>query len=170
MRINLEYLKRFIDHKYDSRALKELLASIGIEVNEMMNVGGKDVFEVEITPNRPDWLSHYGIAREIHAKNPLSDLKMIKTERKKNTVENDFEVEIEDMEGCRRYSGAILKNIKVSGSSSELKHLIESFGMRSVNNVVDISNLILMTYGHPIHIFDLDKISEGKLVIIGSAE
>ncbi|MEN8222581.1 MAG: phenylalanine--tRNA ligase subunit beta [Acidobacteriota bacterium] len=165
MRINLDYLKQFIDHKYEKDELKELLASIGIEVDEMINVNGTDVFEVEITPNRPDWLSHFGIAREVQAKNPSLNLKVIETERKNSIDESDFKVEIEDKAGCPRYSGAILKNIKVGGSSTELKLLIESFGMRSVNNIVDISNLILMTHGHPIHIFDLDKINGGKIII-----
>ncbi|MCK4888835.1 MAG: phenylalanine--tRNA ligase subunit beta, partial [Candidatus Aminicenantes bacterium] len=169
MRINLDYLKKFIDHKYNKQDLKELLASIGIEVNEMIEINGRDVFEVEITPNRPDWLSHYGIAREIHAKNPSLSLKTIVTDRKKSIDKSDFRVEIKDRTGCSRYSGVILNNVKVGKSSPGLTSLIESFGLRSVNNIVDISNLVLMTYGHPIHIFDLDKIT-GDKIIIRSAE
>lgn len=165
MRINLDYLKKFIDYKYKKQDLKELLASIGIEVIEMIEVNGIDVFEVEITPNRPDWLSHYGIAREIHAKNPSLPLKTIETERRESSDKSNFSVEIKDKTGCSRYSGVILNNIKVGKSSPGLTSLIESFGMRSVNNIVDISNLVLMTYGHPIHIFDLDKIIGEKIII-----
>ncbi len=168
MRINLDYLKQFIDHEYDKEELKELLASIGIEVDEMINVNGTDVFEVEITPNRPDWLSHYGIAREILAKNPSLKLRKINPERIKSSDASDFQVEIKDKKGCLRYSGAILENIKVAESSQGMKQLIESFGLRPVNNIVDISNIILMTYGHPIHIFDLDRL-RGKKVIIRNA-
>ena len=169
MIINLDYLKKFIEYKYNKQDLKELLASIGIEVNEMIEIDGTDVFEVEITPNRPDWLSHYGIAREIHAKNPSLSLKIIETDRKKSIGKSDFDVEIKDRTGCSRYSGVILNNVKVGKSSPRLTSLIESFGMRPVNNIVDISNLVLMTYGHPIHIFDLDKIT-GDKIIIRSAE
>ncbi len=165
MRINLDYLKEFIDHKYNKQDLKELLASIGIEVDEMIEMNGIDVFEVEITPNRPDWLSHYGIAREIHSKNPLLSLKTIVTNRRESLDKNGFNVEIRDRSGCSRYSGVILNNVKVGKSSPGLISLIESFGMRSVNNIVDISNLVLMTYGHPIHIFDLDKINGDKITI-----
>jgi len=165
MRINLDYLKQFIDHKYDKQELKEILASIGIEVDEMIDVNGTDVFEVEITPNRPDWLSHYGIAREIRAKNTALLLNEIKVLRKKSSGTGSFKIEIKDKTGCPRFSGAILKNVEIGKSSEAIKGLMESFGMRSVNNVVDISNLILMTYGHPIHIFDLDKIDGNKLII-----
>jgi len=165
MRINLEYIKKFIDHDYSKSELKELLASIGIEVDEMIVMNGKDIFEVEITPNRPDWLSHYGIAREINAKNTSLNLEEIVTKRKVEKGKGEFEVIINDTDGCSRYSGVILNNVKVEESSSSLKHLIESFGLRTVNNIVDISNLILMTYGHPIHIFDLEKISGNKILI-----
>ncbi len=165
MRINLDYLKQFINHKYDKQELKEILASIGIEVDEMIDVNGTEVFEVEITPNRPDWLSHYGVAREIRAKNTSLILNEINVVRKKSSGAGNFKIEIKDKTGCPRFSGAILRNLDVGESSEAIKELMESFGMRSVNNVVDISNLILMTYGHPIHIFDLDKISGDKLVI-----
>ena len=165
MRINLDYLKQFIDHKYDKQELKEILASIGIEVDEMLDVDGTEVFEVEITPNRPDWLSHYGVAREIRAKNTSLILNEINVVRKKSSKAGNFKIEIKDKTGCPRFSGAILKNLEVGESSEAIKKLMVSFGMRSVNNVVDISNLILMTYGHPIHIFDLDKTSGDKLMI-----
>ncbi len=165
MRINLEYLKEFVDYKLGKNELKELLASIGIEVNEILEYNGTDIFEVEITPNRPDWLSHYGIAREIHAKLPSLKLKEISVKREEATGDVDLKITIEDVKGCARYSGAVIKNIVVGQSSDKLRSLIESFGMRSVNNIVDISNLILMTYGHPIHIFDLDKL-EGKQIIV----
>jgi len=165
MKINVEYLKEFVDHKYDRHQLKELLASIGIEVDEMTCVNGADVFEVEITPNRPDWLSHYGVAREIHAKNTSLRLRDIRPERKESQGNSSFKVEIKDSRGCARFSGALLKNIEVGPSSDRVRNLLESFGMRPVNNVVDISNLILMSYGHPIHIFDLDRISGNRLVI-----
>ncbi|MEN8154518.1 MAG: phenylalanine--tRNA ligase subunit beta, partial [Acidobacteriota bacterium] len=163
MKVNLNYLKQFVNFNKNNDEMKELLASIGIEVDEILDIEGEPVFEVEITPNRPDWLSHYGIAREIAAKNPDSNLIKLKVEDKFRDIKNRFSVQIEDKNDCSRYSGAILKNIKVKESSPVIKSLLESFGLRPLNNIVDISNIILMTYGHPIHMFDLDKI-EGEQI------
>ncbi len=165
MKINTKYLKEFIKFELDTIGLKNLLETMGFEIEEIVNHNGIDVIEVEITPNRPDWLSHYGIARDMYAKNP--ELKLI--ERKNKTqlkgFNNDFKIITENNDDCPRYSGCIIKNIKVTESSSEIKELLVSLGLRPINSIVDISNLILMTYGHPIHIFDLDKIKGNQINI-----
>jgi phenylalanyl-tRNA synthetase beta chain len=159
MRVNIEYLKKFINIDTDKLKMKNLLASIGLEVSELITCNGKDIFDVEITPNRPDWLSHYGIARDIHSK--LQELKFSPLkfpEVHLDKQNEDFLINIEDINDCPRYTGCIVRDIKVNESSKEVKELIESFGLRPINNIVDISNLALMTIGQPIHIFDLDKI------------
>lgn len=165
MKVNLNYLKHFVSYDKNKNEMKELLASIGVEVDEILDYGGETVFDVEITPNRPDWLSHYGIAREIAAKDPKSHLSKSKVEDRFKDIESSFFVRIEDENDCSRYSGVIIKNVEVKESPANLRNLIESFGLRPVNNIVDISNIILMTYGHPIHIFDLDKIKGEQINI-----
>ncbi len=165
MLINLNLLKKFINVNIDTEYLKQLLASIGIEVAGISDYKGTKVFEVEITPNRPDWLSHYGIAREIYSKErslSFNEIKVIKPEPKSS---GNIEIRVEDAKDCERYSAALIRNIEVKESSDEVKELLESLGMRPVNNIVDISNLILMTYGHPTHIFDYGKLNGNTIKI-----
>ncbi len=127
------------------------------------------IFELEITPNRPDCLSHIGIAREIAAyygrnvKYPTIDLNEV-TE----TVYDNVHVEIEDKERCKRYSAKIVRNVKVGESPEWLKRRLKAVGIRPINNVVDITNYIMMEYNQPMHAFDLKKI-EGKKIIVRSA-
>jgi phenylalanyl-tRNA synthetase beta chain len=157
MRINIDYLREFIAFDLQDSELKELLAGLGLEVAEIMNVAGQTVFEIEITPNRPDWLSHYGIAREIAAKSPQwefvpMDLSGIDMPQKNS----GFAVHIEDAADCWRYSGCIVRDISVKDSPPALQKLLASLGLRPINNIVDISNLAMMTCGQPLHIFDLE--------------
>ncbi len=170
MKINTKYLKDFIKFDLDTTGLKSLLETMGFEVEEIIKYKGVDVIEVEVTPNRPDWLSHNGIARDMYAKDP--SLALINSKNKTQLVEsnnNSFDINIKNSDDCPRYSGCIIKNIKVSESSNEIKELLLSLGLRPINSIVDVSNLILITYGHPIHIFDLDKI-EGNEINIRRAE
>lgn len=169
MIVNLNLLRNFIDVNVNSRYLKGLLTSIGIEVAGISEYKGEKIFEVEITPNRPDWLSHYGIAREIYSKDRQLSFKEIKTEKKELKHSGNLEIKITDSNDCARYSGALVKNVEVKESSPEVKDIIMSLGLRPVNNMVDISNLILMLYGHPTHIFDFDKL-EGHEIRIRKAD
>ncbi|MCU0286383.1 MAG: phenylalanine--tRNA ligase subunit beta [Acidobacteria bacterium] len=166
MKLNLEYLKTFVNVDAEIALLKEMLAGIGMEVDEVGEYNGIPVFEIEITPNRPDWLSHYGIAREIYAKYPglkLSPLELYDLEQE--TISETFSLAIENSSDCGRYSSCIARDIDVTESSPAIKHLMESLGLKSINNVVDISNITLMTFGHPIHIFDLDKLAGGRIIV-----
>ena len=104
MKVNLNYLKQFVGFDKNRDEMKELLASIGIEVDEILEYGGETVFDVEITPNRPDWLSHYGIAREIAAKDPKSSLSILKSEDRFKDIEGRFFVKIEDISGLKYLS------------------------------------------------------------------
>ena len=166
MRVNLDFLKKYIDIDYDKSELKELLASIGLEVNEIIEINGATVFEVEITPNRPDWLSHIGIAREIHAKVPELGYRLpVFKERAVSAGQDLFSIEIEHPEDCGRYTGCIVRDIEVTESTDEMKALLESFGLRPINNIVDISNFVLMAIGHPLHIFDLDTLKGNTIKI-----
>ena len=166
MKINTKYLKEFVKFELGTLELKNLLETMGFEIEEIVDHSGVDVIEVEVTPNRPDWLSHYGIARDMYAKDP--GLKLIKgIDQNQSGIINkkDFNIIIENNDDCPRYSGCIIKGIEVSESSEEVKKLLLSLGLRPINSLVDISNLILMTYGHPIHIFDLDKLEGGEINI-----
>jgi phenylalanyl-tRNA synthetase beta chain len=164
MRINLDYLREFVAFDLPDSGLKELLAGLGLEVAEIMDVAGQTVFEVEITPNRPDWLSHYGIAREIAAKCPQwpftpQDLSGVIISQKNS----GFGISIEDGADCWRYSGCIVRDVFVRDSSPALQKLLQSLGLRPINQIVDISNLVMMTCGQPLHIFDLERLQGNEI-------
>ena len=144
-------------------------APVGVSFKDYLGINDT-VFELEITPNRPDCLSHIGIARELSAyygkelKYPETE---IKNEIEEKTSDN-VKVTIEDSNLSRRYVTRILKNVTVKESPKWLKERIEAIGLRSINNIVDVSNFILMEMNHPNHVFDLDKI-EGNEIKVKSA-
>ena len=141
-------------------------APVGVPFKDYLGINDT-VFELEITPNRPDCLSHIGIARELSAyygkelKYPETE---IKNEIEEKTSDN-VKVTIEDSNLSRRYVTRILKNVTVKESPKWLKERIESVGLRSINNIVDVSNFILMEMNHPNHVFDLDKIEGNEIKV-----
>ena len=143
--------------------LGELLKDY-LEINDV-------VFELEITPNRPDCLSHIGIAREIAAyykrkvKYPLSKLNTISED-----TSNLINVDVLAKAKCRRYTTRVIKNIKIGESPKWLKTKLRSIGLKPINNVVDITNFVMMEYNHPMHAFDLSKIKESKIFVRDAVE
>jgi phenylalanyl-tRNA synthetase beta chain len=124
------------------------------------------VLELGITPNRPDALSHFGIAREVgailskHARLPRVG---IKEDPRKATA--FASIRILDVEDCPRYTARIVLDIKVGDSPAWIKDRLSAIGVRPVNNVVDITNYVLMEIGHPLHAFDYDRISGHSIVV-----
>ncbi len=120
------------------------------------------ILEIEITTNRGDCLSHWGIAREIGAKlEKVVNLPAIKKSKftEKNLVENTVP------ELCSRYIGCHIKDVKVGPSPKWISDRLESCGIKSINNVVDITNYVLLEFGHPLHAFDSSKVSGDKIIV-----
>lgn len=139
---------------------------VGVPMKEYLGINDT-VFELEITPNRPDCLSHIGIARELGAyynKEVKYPSFAINSESSEKTADN-ISVEIEDSNLAKRYVARIIKNVTVKESPKWLKERVESIGIRSINNIVDVSNFIMMELNQPNHTFDLDKIEGGKIVV-----
>lgn len=124
------------------------------------------IFELEITPNRPDCLSHIGIAREIAAyygrkvKYPSVSF----TEAIDSTTQL-ARVTIEDKERCKRYMGRVIRNVTIGESPEWLKKRIRAMGLKPINNIVDITNFVMFEYNQPMHAFDLDKIANGNITV-----
>jgi phenylalanyl-tRNA synthetase beta chain len=128
-------------------------------------MGLKDIFlEVDLTPNRPDCASVIGIAREIAGvvRKPLT--LPVQTATSRNTS-NDFSVEIEASELCPRYAGSLIKNVKIGPSPWWLRKCLLSVGLRPINNIVDVTNFVMLEYGQPLHAFDFDTLAGGKIVV-----
>jgi len=129
------------------------------------------VFELEITPNRPDCLSLIGIAREVAAiygqplKTPAIELK-----ESSSPVGKEISVDVQDSVQCPRYTARVLKNVKIGSSPDWMKRRLEACGIRSINNVVDITNYVLLETGHPLHAFDATLIQGGKIIVRHAAK
>lgn len=140
-------------------------APIGEEYRSYLGMNDV-IFELEITPNRPDCLSHIGIAREIAAyydrktKYPKTDISEA-IER----IEQNISVDILDKDRCKKYYGKYIKNITVKESPEWLKRRIMAMGLKSINNIVDISNYVMFEYNQPVHIFDANKIVDSKIEV-----
>lgn len=168
MKVTYNWLKDFVDIKISPRALADQLTMAGLEVTSLEERDADFVFELEVTSNRPDWLSVIGIAREIAAitgkkfKLPkLVQSPPCRTGRDYRLLS----INIEDKKDCPLYTAKIITGVRVGPSPDWLKKRLELIGCRSINNIVDVTNYILFTWGEPLHAFDLDKLSSHRLDI-----
>ncbi len=168
MLISYEWLKELVEISAAPEEVSKTLTMIGLEVEGETSVQGDTVFEVNVTPNRPDCLSSIGIARELSAafKTPL---KLPLHEIKNGQPVPDFSVEILNPDLCNRYTGRVITGVKISDSPEWMKSRLEKCGIRSINNVVDITNYVLLEFGHPLHAFDADTLT-GKKIIVGTPD
>lgn len=161
MKVTYSWLKNFVDLKISPQALAEKLTMAGLEVVSFEQSGEDSVFEIEITSNRPDWLSVLGVAREVSA---ICGLKLKKPKFKETKIKAKdllpLKILISDKRDCPFYSGRVIYDVKVGPSPDWLKKRLESLGCRSVNNIVDITNFVLFETGQPLHAFDLDTLSQ----------
>lgn len=149
-------------------------APVGMKASEYFNVKDDYTLEVAITANRSDATSHIGVARDVVAvlntrqgqnlkiKWPETDSSLTV-----NSINSDkaIKVTVERNDLCPRYSGVTIRNVKVQESPDWLKDKLRTIGLRPINNIVDITNFILMEVGQPLHAFDADKIEGGKVVV-----
>jgi phenylalanyl-tRNA synthetase beta chain len=170
MKISVEWLKEYVEISESPAGLKADLSMKGLLVEDIAESGGTPVLDIEITSNRPDCLSHIGIAREIAA---IYDRRLKMPPVEENlSIENDaipFGIEIADPELCPRYVGLVMDGVKVGASPEWMQKRLEAAGMRPLNNVVDITNYVLLEMGHPLHAFDFDVLRGGKIVVRRSA-
>lgn len=149
-------------------------AVLGTPAKEYLQLKTEAVIEYEITANRVDAASHWGVARDIYAYLKLNN---IPCELVKPCVDAFEEgegagipVEVLDVEGAPRYSGITIKNVKVAPSPEWLQSRLLGIGLRPINNIVDISNFVLFELGQPLHTFDADKIEGGKVIVRRAAQ
>ncbi len=156
---------------HDGISILDERPELGTPVNQLYPEPDT-VFDIEITPNRPDALSHLGIARELAAwfKLPLNypDLKVNFSEAREGSLVESLECP--EPELCPHYRGYSLKGVGVNPSPDWLKRRLTAIGLRPINNVVDATNYVLHETGQPLHAFDVAKIGEGKIVVRSAGE
>ena len=123
------------------------------------------IIDFELTPNRPDCLGIYGVAREVSAVTG-SKLKNVQTYNKNsNNISDNLEIDIESKDLCKRYMGVVIDGVEITDSPEWLKSALISIGENPINNIVDITNYVMFELGQPLHAFDYKKINNNKIVV-----
>ena len=127
------------------------------------------VFEIGLTPNRSDAMSHFGVARDLYAalqsNGVEAELEKIAVPKIEVVDKAEYSIEIEDSKGCPRYCGIVIDRVAVADSPDWLQNKLLSIGLKPINNVVDITNYMLHAYGQPLHAFDAEKITDKKIMV-----
>ncbi|MBI4595901.1 MAG: phenylalanine--tRNA ligase subunit beta [Candidatus Tectomicrobia bacterium] len=171
MRVNYQWLKEFVHIKLSPQELADLLTMGGVEAVVGQEItgfpdDGSSVIELNLTPNRGDCLSMLGAAREVAA---LTDDKvhkpMVRVKEEGDAIERYASVKIIEPELCPRYSARLFFDVKLKPSPFWMQRRLELAGMRPINNIVDITNYVMLELGQPLHAFDYDLLEERRIVV-----
>ena len=171
MNISYNWLKELIEFDLSPNELASKLTGVGLTVEAVHTAGSDFVLDVDLTSNRPDCLSHLGVAREIGV---ITNNNFLKKQQAISSTISAIPiptalageiVRIDAPELCNRFTARIIKNVKIGPSPDWLVDRLEAIGERSINNVADITNFVMHELGQPMHSFDLDKLSGQRLVV-----
>ncbi len=167
MKVPVEWLSEFADLKGISEEdLSHGLTMAGLEVEEIEDIAGERVLVTKVTPNRGDWMSVAGTAREAAAALDRPFKKVApSTSGEPGEATKLASVEVRNAEWCPRYSARIIKNLKQGPSPEHIQQRLSAAGMRSLGIVVDVTNYVMLELGQPLHAFDYDKIPGGQIVV-----
>lgn len=168
MNISYNWLKSLIDFDLSAQELADKLTRVGLAVEGVHPHGEDFVLDIDLTSNRPDCLSHLGVARELHAitGSPvlIKEYPPAKDVPIPAIIATDI-VKIEDADLCYRFTARIIRNVKIGPSPKQLIERLDAIGERSINNVADVTNYVMHELGQPMHSFDLDKLAENRIVV-----
>lgn len=154
---------------HDGIMVLEPSTKVGMLAKTYFNIEDDFVFEIGLTPNRTDAVSHIGVARDLAAAiNLTNDCKITRPSVDAFKIDNNnlsIQVDVQDVEKCPRYSGVTLSGIEVKESPDWLKNRLKAIGLNPINNIVDVTNFVLHETGQPLHAFDADKIFGNKVVV-----
>jgi phenylalanyl-tRNA synthetase beta chain len=159
MRFSLDWLREYVDLPETAAEVAAVLTSLGLAVEGSETVGADTVFEVEVTTNRPDAMCHVGIARELAVKlgRPLRMPQIV--EESTGASGSGVAIEIEHLNECAWYTARVVRGVRVGPSPAWMMRRLEAIGLRSINNVVDVTNYVMWETGQPLHAFDLDLLA-----------
>jgi phenylalanyl-tRNA synthetase beta chain len=164
MKLSPQWIRDFVELTADNHRLAEDLTSIGIAVEGVSGDGENTVWEMEIGTNRPDAMNHYGVAREASAIYNVP-LKPIQPKLPTSVGQTSFKIEVEEPALCPRFTGRVIRNVQIKPSPEKVAHRLQLLDQRPINNAVDATNYTLWEMGKPTHVFDLDLLEGGQLVI-----
>jgi phenylalanyl-tRNA synthetase beta chain len=166
MKVSLNWLSDYVDVAMPAEALADLFLRIGFPCEQIEQTETDLVLDLEITSNRPDLLGHLGVARELAAATGAAFRPPAPGEPPTAGRAADLTaVEVREPALCPRYTARVIRGATIAPSPRWLAERLEAVGLRAVNNVVDVTNYVLMEYAQPLHSFDHDKLAEGRIVV-----
>jgi phenylalanyl-tRNA synthetase beta chain len=168
MKLSPQWVREFVDLAVDDRRLAEDLTGVGIAVEGISGSGADCVFEMEIGTNRPDAMNHYGVAREAAAiyDLPLKQLSAVSRQPSaKPSHDAPFPITVEEPALCPRFSARVIRGTAVRTSPEKIAHRLQLLDQRPISNAVDATNYVLWEMGKPTHVFDMDLLEGGRLII-----
>jgi phenylalanyl-tRNA synthetase beta chain len=172
MKVQVDWLKEYVKIDAPVAELGDVLTMAGLEIesHEFIDEVKGDVLELNVTPNRGYCLSHLGVAREVSALmggtfNPPDALQALGKSWGTNPVAEKIAVENLEESLCPRYAALVIENVKLEPSPKWLCDRLQAIGLRPINNIVDITNFVMMEYGQPLHAFDRELLSGNKIII-----
>ncbi len=166
MKISVNWLKDYISLDEPGQVLSQDLSMLGLAVDTVESVDGDTVLDIDVPANRPDCLNHLGIARELSVlyrdrlQRPVVDHVPVPSSMKQPIT---IEIDADDL--CYRYCGLVISGITVAPSPAWMQRRLEVLGQRPINNIVDVTNYVLLELGHPLHAFDYRRLREGRIVV-----
>jgi phenylalanyl-tRNA synthetase beta chain len=167
MKLSRDWLSDYVDLRdLADDELEQRFTGIGHAVESVEKHGDDTVFDLEITTNRVDAMSHLGMARELAAAlGREAQGPSIATEIGGTQAAAPVPIRIETPEMCRRYTAAVVRDVTVRSSSPRMQRRLEAVGLRPINNLVDVTNYVMMAFGHPLHAFDLDRLAGPAIIV-----
>ncbi len=165
MNISYNWLKDLVEIDLSPQDLAEKLTGAGLAVEGIHPQNDDFIFDIDMTSNRSDCLSHLGVSREVQALTGSVSLNAKAQRHQDAKEENQNLVSIQDSDLCNRFTARIIRNVKIEPSPDWLKKRLESMGERSINNVADITNYVMLELGQPMHAFDFNKLAGGKIIV-----
>ena len=166
MKLSPQWVRDYVDLSIDDQRLAEDLTNVGISVEGISGSGADTVFEMEIGTNRPDAMNHYGVAREAAAIYDLP-LKAASGSRLPASAKADlpFPITVEEPALCPRFSARVIRNTRIKPSPEKIAHRLQLLDQRPISNAVDATNYVLWEIGKPTHVYDMDLLEGGKIVV-----
>ncbi|MGA8441992.1 MAG: phenylalanine--tRNA ligase subunit beta [Candidatus Sulfotelmatobacter sp.] len=168
MKLSSQWIRDFVELTVDDRRLAEDLTAAGIAVEGITGAGVDTVFEMEIGTNRPDAMNHYGVAREAAAiyDLPLKQLSAFSSQPSAATGEDAaFPIRVKEPQLCPRFSARVIRGTRIKASPEKISHRLQLLDQRPISNAVDATNYVLWEMGKPTHVFDMDLLEGGRLIV-----